>query len=206
MKRKRERQKRKPKITQTDDIDEQKWQEIRNIVIKRANFTCVMCHRKISPPEFTGIYLTAHHIIPRSKGGRSVLKNLRCLCYKCHDIADLEELNAEQIKDYYRDKIMTREEKYIIASKHYPVVYIKRGEKKWHLWVYGGYSKPIIKVIIKKCNIEIIISREEIKEKMLLILRNRNQNPKDWSFEGWFEKKFNMILEPIEFGRNEVNF
>lgn len=61
----------------------------------------------------------------------------------------------------------------------------------WHLWVYGGHWKDqlIQEKIINKSKLEKIVNytKKELKEKMLKILKERGQNPKDWNFEKWFK-------------------
>lgn len=48
-------------------------------VLARDNFTCGYCGSK--PPE---VKLEVDHIVPRSKGGKAVLSNLRTSCYACN--------------------------------------------------------------------------------------------------------------------------
>lgn len=55
---------------------------LRYAVLKRANFRCVICGR--SPATHLGVELQVDHIKPFSKGGKTVLENLRCLCKKCN--------------------------------------------------------------------------------------------------------------------------
>lgn len=50
-------------------------------VLTRDNFTCVKCG--FSNAE--GIGLQAHHIVPQSQNGKSVIENLETLCVSCHD-------------------------------------------------------------------------------------------------------------------------
>lgn len=51
-------------------------------VITRDQHKCVMCGR--SPATHTGVALHIDHIVPFSKGGKTVLENLRCLCQNCN--------------------------------------------------------------------------------------------------------------------------
>jgi hypothetical protein len=51
-------------------------------VLKRDNFRCVLCGR--SPATHLGLQLQVDHINPFSKGGKTVLENLRCLCKECN--------------------------------------------------------------------------------------------------------------------------
>ncbi len=55
---------------------------LRYRVLKRDNFRCVLCGR--SPATEHGCELQVDHIIPFSKGGKTVEENLRTLCDKCN--------------------------------------------------------------------------------------------------------------------------
>jgi len=61
----------------------------------------------------------------------------------------------------------------------------------WHLWIYGGYRKSrlVKQKTVNETTIENILSfsKEELKEKMLRILKERDQNPDDWNFYAWFK-------------------
>jgi len=65
----------------------------------------------------------------------------------------------------------------------------------WHLWVYGGNDKSqlVKQNLVKETSIRKILNynKEELKEKMLGILKERNQNPDDWHFYAWFK---NLVL------------
>lgn len=62
----------------------QKW--FRDALMARANRTCEQCGHQ---PEKWWKELFAHHIIPRSQGGKSMLDNGVILCKPCHDDAHL---------------------------------------------------------------------------------------------------------------------
>lgn len=64
--------------TQTQAYTEN-WSAISASVIKRDG-CCKQCGATSSP----GNKLRAHHVIPVSKGGRTVQYNLRTLCDRCH--------------------------------------------------------------------------------------------------------------------------
>ena len=49
-------------------------------ILKRDNFECKLCGRKAED----GIELEVDHIIPVSKGGKTVGNNLQTLCYDCN--------------------------------------------------------------------------------------------------------------------------
>lgn len=55
------------------------WSDIRDAVKKRDGYKCVKCNR---PESEHG--LQVDHIIEVSKGGHSVMHNLRSLCPYCH--------------------------------------------------------------------------------------------------------------------------
>ena len=61
----------------------------------------------------------------------------------------------------------------------------------WHLWVYGGCRKNqfVKEKTVNKTILEYILSfsKEELKEKMLRILKERSQNLDDWNFYTWFK-------------------
>lgn len=51
-------------------------------VFKRDHFRCVLCGR--SPATATGVILHVDHVVPFSKGGKTVFGNLRTLCQQCN--------------------------------------------------------------------------------------------------------------------------
>ena len=54
--------------------------ELRQQVIKRDNYTCQNCGKYM--PDEVGLHVD--HIIPISKGGKTVISNLQVLCSKCN--------------------------------------------------------------------------------------------------------------------------
>lgn len=62
-------------------------------VMKRDGFRCVLCGRSADD----GVTLEVDHIIPVSKGGKTVMSNLQTLCWDCNrgkrDRYDEEEIN-----------------------------------------------------------------------------------------------------------------
>ena len=54
--------------------------ELREKIAYRDNYTCQICGKTM----FDGVGLQIDHIIPVSKGGKSVPSNLRVLCSKCN--------------------------------------------------------------------------------------------------------------------------
>lgn len=69
------------------DLNSMMWEKIRGDIrpsirwkiLKRDNFRCVLCGA-----DATDRKLHIDHIIPVSKGGISVIKNLRVLCSQCN--------------------------------------------------------------------------------------------------------------------------
>lgn len=55
---------------------------LRFIVMRRDHFKCRKCGR--SPAADKGVILHVDHIIPRGKGGETVLENLQTLCSVCN--------------------------------------------------------------------------------------------------------------------------
>lgn len=56
------------------------WAVMSAACIKRDGHRCTKCGRGSTP----GNRLNAHHIVPVSRGGKTVLYNLRTLCMGCH--------------------------------------------------------------------------------------------------------------------------
>lgn len=54
--------------------------KLRYSILKRDGFRCQICGRG----EKDGVKLHVDHIIPVSKGGKTVPKNLRTLCEDCN--------------------------------------------------------------------------------------------------------------------------
>ena len=54
--------------------------ELRNQIALRDNFTCQKCGKYM--PDGVGLHID--HIVPISKGGKSVISNLQVLCSKCN--------------------------------------------------------------------------------------------------------------------------
>ncbi len=52
------------------------WRRLRLLVLHRDPI-CVMCRAAVSTD--------VDHIVPKSKGGRNTMSNLRGLCGRCHD-------------------------------------------------------------------------------------------------------------------------
>lgn len=55
---------------------------LRFLVLKRDNFRCRACGA--NPPTSPGLHLHVDHIVPWSKGGKTVADNLQTLCERCN--------------------------------------------------------------------------------------------------------------------------
>lgn len=55
-------------------------QELRNKIKERDNYTCQICGKYM--PDEVGLHID--HIVPISKGGKTVEQNLQVLCDKCN--------------------------------------------------------------------------------------------------------------------------
>lgn len=67
--------------------------KIRNIILQKYNYTCNSCGSKTN--------LQIDHIIPISRGGKTILKNLQVLCKKCNQKKHnktMEEFNKWRIQ------------------------------------------------------------------------------------------------------------
>jgi hypothetical protein len=65
-----------------DEDQRQTKLELRYEVLKRDRFRCVLCGA--SPATHLGCVLHVDHIIPWSKGGKTIAENLRSLCETCN--------------------------------------------------------------------------------------------------------------------------
>lgn len=55
-------------------------QELRNKIKERDNYTCQICGKYM--PDEVGLHID--HIVPISKGGKTIEQNLQVLCDKCN--------------------------------------------------------------------------------------------------------------------------
>lgn len=111
-------------------IENNEWQILRDDVLRRDKWTCQRCLRKMRAKR----YLTAHHIVPRDKGGGNYMENLITLCTTCHDIVEMNEFRsrAEIVGSFEKDHIY---EKPPTENNNAP---------DWHTWVYGGCRNPYL--------------------------------------------------------------
>jgi 5-methylcytosine-specific restriction protein A len=55
------------------------WNKIRVIVLRRDNWTCLQCNKKL-----IGSDATVDHRIPLTRGGTNELTNLQAMCRSCN--------------------------------------------------------------------------------------------------------------------------
>jgi 5-methylcytosine-specific restriction endonuclease McrA len=53
------------------------WQQIRQQVLERDSFRCVIC-------GVSNKIMATHHKVPTSSGGPDTLENMITLCFECH--------------------------------------------------------------------------------------------------------------------------
>ena len=68
------------------------WNELRDYVFQRDDYTCQECHRRFSKGR-----LVAHHIKHKEQGGEDSARNLATMCIECHPddkpiLSDEEEM------------------------------------------------------------------------------------------------------------------
>jgi 5-methylcytosine-specific restriction endonuclease McrA len=104
-----------PDVYHGAEYNVEAWRCLQNQIINRDGQRCVMCKDTHA--------LSAHHILPRDKGGTDATCNLVTLCRECHDIKELGYSVVD--KDIY----------------HKPPQATVTTD--WHTWVYGGQRNPI---------------------------------------------------------------
>lgn len=72
---------------------------LRYDVLRRDNFKCVICGASANE----GTRLHVDHIVPISKGGKSIASNLRTLCERCN-VGKLDKIENDEISDFSIDK------------------------------------------------------------------------------------------------------
>lgn len=92
--------------------------DIRYNVLKRDNFTCVLCGASAKD----GVKLHVDHIIPVSKGGKTVMNNLRTLCDRCNKGKSDKIENNNNICPKCGGTLIERNGKYgtFIGCSNYP--------------------------------------------------------------------------------------
>lgn len=110
--------------------DSEEWRKIRGEVLRKAFYRCLRCNQRLRSE-----YLSAHHMIPRDKGGADEFHNLVCLCHPCHDFVEVYALGTKAaiIGSYALFAVLDTE----IAPRTKEV---EMGVD-WQTWVYGGLKK-----------------------------------------------------------------
>ena len=60
-----------------------KWEQIRNVVLRRDDFLCCVCGEALAEE--------VDHIVPLHLGGRDNYENLQSICKACHVIKNEQE-------------------------------------------------------------------------------------------------------------------
>ncbi|SBV38489.1 hypothetical protein BN7874_275 [Phage NCTB] len=61
------------------------WSAISAQVKREDNYTCTRCGASHRPGDYNDVVLTVDHIIPVSRGGKTIRSNLTTLCSDCHE-------------------------------------------------------------------------------------------------------------------------
>lgn len=97
--------------------------DIRYNVLKRDNYSCQIC----GVTAKDGAKLHVDHIIPVSKGGKTVMSNLRTLCEQCN-IGKSNKTENDDICPNCGGRLVKREGKYgeFIGCSNYPKCHFKK--------------------------------------------------------------------------------
>lgn len=77
-------------------------ENLRIACLMRDNYICRACEKR-------NVKFGAHHVVPRSQGGKDTIKNLVTLCDKCHDKIHKGKITLTiQGENGFRDKIAQR--------------------------------------------------------------------------------------------------
>jgi 5-methylcytosine-specific restriction endonuclease McrA len=81
-----------------------------------GNKECFYCGRKVKWEEFT-----IDHVVPRSKGGKSIRNNYVCCCTDCNSIKG--DMPIEQFNKYINNLhiVMRNDPKWRLFLKHFDV-------------------------------------------------------------------------------------
>lgn len=95
-------------------------EDIRYNVLKRDNFTCVLCGATAKD----GAKLQVDHIIPVSKGGKTIMSNLQTLCERCNKGKN-NKINDDDICPVCGGALIEKKGKYgvFIGCSNYPKCY-----------------------------------------------------------------------------------
>lgn len=73
-----------PPVAKKADKRGDEFTRMRELVIKRDNYTCQRCGASNHPDKPTNVVLTVHHIVGVASGGLNMMSNLVTLCNHCH--------------------------------------------------------------------------------------------------------------------------
>lgn len=101
--------------------------DIRYNVLKRDNYTCQLCGLTVKD----GAKLHVDHIIPVSKGGKTVMSNLQTLCDRCNigkSNKTEEDFDNNYICPKCGSKLVKRKGKYgtFTGCSNYPKCHYKK--------------------------------------------------------------------------------
>jgi 5-methylcytosine-specific restriction endonuclease McrA len=103
--------------------DDPKWVTLRDKVFMRDNFQCRKCNSEKQ--------LSAHHIVPRKKGGKDEQRNLITLCLDCHNWAEAFNPTWEELLAPIPKK--TKKPLWWGKSKSGIIFHVPAGDKKAYL-------------------------------------------------------------------------
>src|SRR3990167_5578253 len=86
------------KVYQINEDNSQKLDDFHTLcvfVFKRDENSCQACFRTRYKLSQAGLFLTAHHIVPRSEQGPNSMDNLLALCNECHDVIEETKLRSK---------------------------------------------------------------------------------------------------------------
>lgn len=128
------------------------WGQLREEVLDRDEHTCTMC-------KTSSGFLTVHHKIPLSLGGRNELKNLTTLCIKCHEKIHntkfFDNFENDDLDNYGKNIKLKKNVKYmaniIHSNQNIEITYSDRENNKTHRVITPqnmmyDFDKPIIYV------------------------------------------------------------
>ena len=140
-------------------FDKIEWVALRACIMIEQKNKCAMCGTILKDNEFT-----LHHIIPRAENGKNDIDNLIGLCNECHNVAEDEQLNREEIINHKGKYSLSKNKiKYIKKSYFVPEI---DNQMKYK------YPEEIIlkdkdKYIVEKKHKEDINKEEEFYKKIV---------------------------------------
>ena len=107
-------------------VKKDNWTMVRARVWRSAGGRCERCDQLTFLNRGVA---TAHHIIPRDKGGNDDITNLIWLCNDCHN--------------YVEDNVTVFITKLLIKESFEEKIDSGEVETDWHAWVYGSARNPM---------------------------------------------------------------